>query len=108
MPSARYSRAKTTRLMMVSVVLTDGETPSVVFISPWTIHGWRPFSVSIQPAVFITNGVTTASIAARRNHLDSSLRRRSSHAPHSDKAATAVARYAITRIDQYWTNTFGM
>src|ERR1700752_2849036 len=105
MPSARYSRAKTTRLMMISLVLTDGETPSVVFISPWTIHGWRPFSVSIQPAVFITKGVTRASIGAGGTLLDPGLPRRSSHAPHSDKAATAVARYAITRIDQYWTNT---
>ena len=37
-------------------VLTDGETPSLVCIRPCTIHGCRPFSVSSQPAVFMTNG----------------------------------------------------
>ena len=80
-------------LIQISVSLTDGETPSAVFISPCTIHGWRPFSVSIQPAVFITNGVNTAQIAARRNHLEVSSRRRySSHAPHSESSTIPVAR----------------
>ena len=54
----------------MSVALTDGETPTTVFIRPCTIHGWRPFSVSIQPAVFMRNGVTTAHTASRRNHRD--------------------------------------
>src|SRR3954470_21342765 len=95
-------------LIQISVALTEGETPSAVFINPCTIQGWRPFSVSIQPAVFMMNGVTTAHTAARRNHLDvASLRRCTSHAPHSASAAIAVARYAITRIDQYWMKTFG-
>ena len=55
-----------------------------VFIRPCTIQGWRPFSVSSHPAVFMRNGVTTAHIAASRNHFDvASLPRWSSHAPHS-------------------------
>ena len=55
------------------------------------------------------NGVNTAHMATRRNHFDVSSRRRYiSHAPHSDSSTIAVARYAITRIDQYCTNTFGM
>ena len=33
----------------MSVADTDGDTPLAVFIRPWTIQGWRPFSVSIQP-----------------------------------------------------------
>ena len=40
--------------------VTDGEFALIVFIRPCTIQGWRPLSVSIQPAVFMTNGVTTA------------------------------------------------
>ena len=44
------------RLTTTAVVLTDGETPSLVSCRPCTIHGWRPFSVSTQPAVFIRNG----------------------------------------------------
>ena len=54
-------------LMISSVVPTDGETPSLVSIRPCTIHGCRPFSVSIQPAVFIRNGDATAQVATNRN-----------------------------------------
>ena len=51
------------------VALTVGDTPFLVSISPWTIHGWRPFSVSIQPAVFMRKGRITAQTARRRNHF---------------------------------------
>ena len=44
----------------MSVAETDGDTPLAVFINPWTIQGWRPFSVSIQPAVFMRKGRITA------------------------------------------------
>ena len=68
----------------MSVELTDGELALIVFISPCTIHGWRPFSVSSQPAVFITNGVTTAQIETRMNHFDrSSVPLCTSQPPHS-------------------------
>ena len=60
---------KKIRLIQSSVTETDGETPSSTFISPCTIQGWRPFSVSTQPAVFIMNGVTIAHVAASRNHF---------------------------------------
>ena len=64
--------------------LTEGETPSVTFWSPCTIQGWRPFSVSSQPAVFITNGTGSTQMATRWNHLASASRlRQASHAPHS-------------------------
>ncbi len=63
-------------LIQISVALTEGDAPAEVFISPCTIHGWRPFSVSIQPAVFMMNGVRTAHMAMRRNHFACSSRRR--------------------------------
>ncbi len=76
----------------MSVELTDGEEAWIVFISPCTIHGWRPFSVSIQPAVFITNGVSTAHIDRRRNHFDSARRPRwISQPPHAASSSTSVA-----------------
>ena len=54
----------------MSVEVTEGELALIVFISPCTIHGWRPFSVNSQPAVFMMKGVTTAPNPARRNHFE--------------------------------------
>ena len=62
----RRATRNTARLMATSVVLTDGETPSLVVISPCTSQGCRPFSVSSQPAVFIANGASTAQVATTR------------------------------------------
>src|SRR4029450_7468007 len=103
-----YTHRNTMRLIASSVVLTDGETPSAGVMSPCTSHGWRPFSVSIHPAVFMRNGVMTAHVATRRNHRDEvSFRRYASHAPHNAISTTAEPRYAMTLIDQYWMNTLG-
>src|SRR6476469_2361579 len=66
--SVPYSRTKIERLIQIDVGLTEGETPWLVCINPWTIHGWRPLSVSNQPAVFITKGMAAAQIASHRNH----------------------------------------
>src|SRR4051794_19668194 len=97
-----------TRLRTISVLLTEGDTPSDVFMRPCTIHGWRPFSVSIQPAVFITSGAAAAQVATHRNtRAWGSRPRHHSHTPHSASRAASEPRYAITRIDQYWTKTFG-
>ena len=77
----------------MSVALTEGEFALMVFISPCTIHGWRPLSVSSQPAVFIRNGVTTAHTDSRRNHFErSSLPRCSSQPPHSASSAISEPR----------------
>ena len=60
----------------MSVADTDADTPALVNMSPWTIHGCRPFSVSIHPAVLMRKGRITTHGAIRRNHLAcSSLRR---------------------------------
>src|SRR3954462_1974175 len=89
-------------------VLIAGETPLLVFMSPWTIHGCRPFSVSIQPAVLMTNGSATTHTASRRNHPDRVNRPcQTRQHPQSAKRNTRAAAYAMTRIDQYWTNTLG-
>src|SRR3954462_11763744 len=89
-------------------VLIAGETPLLVFMRPWTIHGCRPFSVSIQPAVLMTNGSAATQTASRRNRPDrASVPRQMRQHPQSAKRNTREAAYAMTRIDQYWTNTFG-
>ena len=76
-----------------SVLETEGDTPSAVFIRPCTIHGCLPFSVSSQPALSIRNGVTTAQVARNRNMREvASLRRYASQAPHSDSTATRDPR----------------
>src|SRR5262249_47147624 len=92
----------------MSVELTEGELALTVFISPCTIHGWRPFSVKNQPAVFIRNGVMTAHTPIAKNHFDrASVPLCTSQAPHRANSAISPARYAITRIDQYWMKTLG-
>ncbi len=53
----------------MSVADTEEDTPFLVSMSPWTIQGCRPFSVSIQPAVLIRKGRITTQGAIRRNHL---------------------------------------
>src|ERR1700751_12963 len=98
----------TSRLIQISVALTDGEFETAVFWRPWTIHGWRPLSVKSQPAVFIRNGVTTAHTDSQRNNLEvRSLPRWSNQPPHNANSRTSDPRPAITRIDQYWIATFG-
>src|SRR5450755_705554 len=88
----------TIRLIAMSVEVTDGEFAFTVFISPCTIHGCRPLSVSSQPAVFIKNGVTTAHSENRKNHFErSSVPRCSSQPPHNANNAISDPRYAITR-----------
>jgi len=80
-------------LERVVVALTDGETPLRVSCNPWTIHGWRPFSVSAQPAVFMMKGMMTAQMARRKNQVEVSIFwRRSSHTPHSASRKTSPAR----------------
>jgi hypothetical protein len=41
-----------------SAVLTPGDTPAAVGMSPKTIHGWRPISVKIQPNELPSSGVS--------------------------------------------------
>src|SRR4051794_5970864 len=106
--STAYSRKNVRMLVTTHAVLTVGETPLAVFMSPCTIHGCRPFSVSIQPAVLMTNGSGTTQPASRRNHPGrASLPRQIRQHPHSAKRNTTAAVYAMTRMDQYWTKTLG-
>ena len=58
----------------MSVADTEAETPFLVNMRPCTIQGWRPFSVSIQPAVLITKGRITIQDATRKNHFARSSR----------------------------------
>ena len=46
---------------------TAGECASAVLSRPCTIHGCRPISVRIQPAVAAMNGNAIATIAVRWN-----------------------------------------
>ncbi len=56
-------------------MLTLGEFASAVFSSPCTIHGWRPISVSTQPAVVAMNGKKAATTPTHRNQRHRSNRR---------------------------------
>ena len=97
-----------TRLIHSQVTLTVGEIPFLVSMMPCTIHGCRPLSVSSQPAVFMANGSTALQTATHRNIRDvASFFRRISHKPHSAISSTRAPRYAMTRMLQYWINTFG-
>src|SRR5262249_50374509 len=96
------------RLIHSQLVDTVGEIPFLVSMMPCTIHGWRPDSVSSQPAVFIRNGSTAPQTATQRNTREmASVLRQASHSPHSPMSRTTTPRQAIARIDQYWMNTFG-
>ena len=80
-------------LIQSSVVLTDGDRPFFVSMMPCTIHGWRPLSVSSQPAVFIRNGSTTSQVAIHRKRLEvASFLRRFSHSPQRATRVTTTAR----------------
>src|SRR3954453_2286464 len=101
--SAAYSRKNVRMLVTTHQVRTEGETPLLVLMRPCTIHGCRPFSVSIQPAVLMTNGSAAIQTASRRNQPGRSSRpRQIRQHPQSAKRNTRDARYAMTRIDQYW------
>ena len=78
----------------MSVAETEGDTPLAVFISPWTIQGCRPLSVSIQPAVFIRNGTMTAHGRDAEEPLGvlEFLAGTSSQPPQSANSMTRVAR----------------
>src|SRR5579872_5262069 len=96
------------RLVHSQEVLTVGEMPFLVSMMPCTIHGWRPLSVRNQPAVFIRNGSTAPQVATHKNSREvASVFRRIAHSPHAPMRNISTATYAITRIAQYWMNTFG-
>ena len=65
-PKIPYTRTNTVNVMMTQVELRV-DTPFFVNMRPWTIHGWRPFSVSNQPAVFIRNGAIANQVAKNWN-----------------------------------------
>ena len=57
----------TPRLMPSHAVPTFGEVALLVSSRPCTIHGWRPISVRIQPAVAAMYGNAIAAIAVQWN-----------------------------------------
>ncbi len=80
---------------------TLGEFAWSVFSSPWTIQGWRPISVRIQPAVAAMYGNAIATIAVHWNQRAvSSFRFRYSHAPTAATMNMSTPVKAMTRIDQ--------
>ena len=70
-------------MIQIHVALTPGDTPAEVLSRPWTIQGWRPFSVRNHPAVFMRKGATTAQVATARKARERSNRcLHTAHAPH--------------------------
>ena len=43
-------------MTQISQAETTGETPSLVRSRPWTIQGWRPTSVAVQPMLMAMMG----------------------------------------------------
>src|SRR5204862_5625242 len=62
-----YSEANIARLTPSISVLTFGELACDVLSNPNTIHGWRPTSVSTQPARAATYGNAIDTTPSRRN-----------------------------------------
>jgi hypothetical protein len=92
-PRVPYSTMKPIRLIHSHAVLTVGEIPFLVSMMPWTIHGWRPLSVSSQPAVFIRNGRIAPHTATHKNTRDvASVLRCSSQSPHTQITRTRTPR----------------
>src|SRR6185295_17880404 len=74
LPSSRYSAMLANRLYCKPGI---GVTASRTRITPWMIHGWRPTSVTAQPASTAIRPSGEASTAARRKLRSlSSARRR--------------------------------
>ena len=76
---------------MISVADTVADTPSTVCISPCTIHGCRPLSVSTQPAVLTMSGNGTSQTAIERKTRDvGSFLRAASQMPQSANRKMSV------------------
>src|SRR5262245_37278779 len=100
---------KTVRLNTIHAVFTLGEFAWSVWSRSWTIQGCRPISVRTQPAVAAMYGNAIATRAVHWNQRAvSSFRFRYSHAPTAATRNISTPMYAMTRIDQYMTRTFGM
>src|SRR6476619_6334140 len=99
---------KKPRLIATQAVDTLGEFASLVSRRPCTIHGWRPISVSTQPALaeMYGNEIPTSAIHWNQRAC-SSFRFRYSQAPIAATMNMTTPVIAITRIDQYATRMFG-
>src|SRR5512132_3218297 len=71
---------------------------SVTVIRLYTIHGWRPTSVTIHPASIVTTERTPAAAAIHRNHRDRGMFRRNSQesANQTESKANSVPRPTMT------------
>ena len=104
---------KTASEMATSVRLTPGDTLAAVSSSPWTVHGWRPISLSSQPAIIAMVGSGSASRQARANHAGISRGGRGrggaavSQRPRTDRPTVARPKTIITRKDQKTTGRLG-
>ena len=88
-----YSTVSEISEIQASVVLTPGESPFAVVISPKTTHGWRPISVKIQPAELPASISRGVAIAIRPNHFDvGALPRRVRNRISAAKSAASMPR----------------
>ena len=77
-------------------------TASSVRITPWTIQGWRPTSVTIQPHSIATIAAIPETATARRNHgvFGMSVRRHQTNPNQAPSAISAVPIPTIVSNDQ--------
>ena len=102
-----YISAKTTIEIQTSVLLTEGDEAFLVSSSPCTIQGWRPLSVSSQPAVLIEEHQDHRPGGDDQPHPGARAAPQQQPCPPQRDQTTIVPPYAITRIPQYWMKTLG-
>ena len=86
-------------------------TPSSTVSSPYTMNGWRPISVTIQPKKLASHGSGTIHTRARRYHRVSSSpsrRRHQRNSPRKAVSSRSIPMPTISRNDQYTGSTGGM
>src|SRR5579884_1011849 len=97
-PSKKYIPAKPIAVKIVSPLTTLGEAACAVRIRPYTIQGWRPTSVTAQPASFAMYGKGMASINIHNSHRLSYSRRITS----SNTASPIIATKIVPRPTMMW------
>src|SRR5262245_32964453 len=73
-------------------------TASLVRMTSYTTHGWRPTSVTIQPDSRATTAATPETATARRNHGVRGMSRRRHHAHASHRRRTISALQIPTMV----------
>lgn len=93
-----YTAAQPASDVATVLACSPGVTASRVRSRPWMTQGWRPISVTYQPASSATKPEPLSSCQPRSVHTERSSRpRHQSHAEASTTSSISVPRPTITR-----------